>query len=240
MPIVFAQQGYLDSGQHWNISPGQTINYRIFQGGSPDIPDNSEITAIQAAFQTWENDAGSYVDFTYGGLTATRASLQSGRADGVNVVDFINMGSDAGFVVAVYRSPLSGNPLTECDMLFNEFYTFSTNLAPNTFDVQNLATHEAGHFLRLLDLYDNDDSEQTMYGYVAFQETIRRTLEWGDVAGARYIYPNRYLVGGGSLGWETQGADVAVGNINGAGLTDLVTLWVDNPSGENSIKYRFG
>ncbi|MGQ9468982.1 MAG: hypothetical protein ACUVTD_04055 [Nitrososphaerales archaeon] len=89
LPKVFALQGYSYTGLHWNISPGQTITYYIYQGGSPDIPDDSEITAIQTSFQTWENDVGSYVDFTYSGLTSSRGD---NHYDGRNVVDFINLG----------------------------------------------------------------------------------------------------------------------------------------------------
>jgi hypothetical protein len=156
------------------------------------------MSAIQAAFQTWENDAGSYVDFTYGGPTPLRR-----RNDGVNVVDFIDLSPQTAYAVTEIWQ--SGGIISECDMIFNERYTFSTNLAPNTYDVQNLATHEAGHFLALENLYGAADSEQTMWWDVAFQETKKRTLEWGDRAGVRYIYPNRYQVGGGSLGYETRG-----------------------------------
>jgi hypothetical protein len=44
----------------------------------------------------------------------------------------------------------------------------------------------------------------------------------------------------GSLGWETQGADVALADISGSGRLDMVVLYVDNPEGENHGYYRIG
>ena len=52
------------------------------------------------------------------------------------------------------------------------------------YDVQNIGTHEAGHTFGLGDMYEPADSEQTMYGYASTGETKKRTLEWGDRAGA--------------------------------------------------------
>ena len=237
--IVFALKGYdYSSGWHWNISAGQTISYYIFQGGSPDIPDNSEITQIQGAFYMWTLAFGSYVYFAYGGLTATHASLPNNIADGINVVDFIDL-TPYSYVVSV-QIYVYGSIVMEAETIFNERYAFSTNHAAGTYDVANAATHGAGMWLSLLELADSDDSEQTMYVNILPEETKKVTLEWGDEAGASYIYPNRYQVGQGPLGYETQGADVAVGNVNGIEPIDMVTVWMDNPSGENTIKYRFG
>jgi hypothetical protein len=61
-------------------------------------------------------------------------------------------------------------------------------------DVQNIMTHEAGHWLVLGDLYDDmtgfvaSDAEQTMYGYAGQNELKKRSLEFGDIAGIQEIY----------------------------------------------------
>lgn len=75
-----------------------------------------------------------------------------------------------------------GGIIQEADMCFNDYYVWSTTGAPGAFDVQNVATHEFGHFLPLRDLYAPQDSEQTMYGYTGLGETKKRSLEWGDLA----------------------------------------------------------
>jgi len=71
---------------HWNKSPGDTIGYYIYFNGSLDIPDQSEMTAIDNSFQTWENDGGSYVDFTSLGTLPFHALLSD--PDTYNEVDF--------------------------------------------------------------------------------------------------------------------------------------------------------
>jgi hypothetical protein len=55
-------------------------------------------------------------------------------------------------------------------------------------DLQNIATHEFGHWLVLNDLYKKPARQQTMYGYGAYAETKKRTLESGDIAGLETIY----------------------------------------------------
>jgi len=69
-----------------------------------------------------------------------------------------------------------------------------TELLPGTddydVDVQNIMTHEAGHWLVLNDLYDDIYLEQTMYGISSDRELKRRSLEDdGDILGLRKIYP---------------------------------------------------
>jgi len=60
-------------------------------------------------------------------------------------------------------------------------------------DVQNIMTHEAGHWLMLEDLYENITlyTEQTMYGFASEWELKKRSLESGDEAGIKKIYPAR-------------------------------------------------
>ncbi|MFQ6114655.1 MAG: hypothetical protein ACE5NG_11340 [bacterium] len=61
--------------------------------------------------------------------------------------------------------------------------------ASNEYDVQNTATHEAGHWLCLNDLYGSQYYWLTMYGYGDPGETYKRTLHQGDIDGITYIYP---------------------------------------------------
>ncbi len=64
------------------------------------------------------------------------------------------------------------------------------NPGPTQYDVQNVTTHEAGHFLVLLDLYGEEyDYAKTMYGYGSAGEISKRDLEPEDIAGINYIYP---------------------------------------------------
>ncbi len=44
----------------------------------------------------------------------------------------------------------------------------------------------------------------------------------------------------GWFGWENQGGDIALADISGNGLLDLVVFHIDNPGGENGGYYRIG
>jgi len=59
---------------------------------------------------------------------------------------------------------------------------------PNAFDVQNIATHEAGHTLVLGDLRSPKDGALTMHAYTWLGDTVKRTLGSGDISGVQAIY----------------------------------------------------
>lgn len=140
-----------------------------------------EAPACQAAAQTWNDVAESYFEFQYLGSSSRMAP----NLDGYNVLSW---GSTGGSIATTYIWYIGGT-IIECDMEFEDGYNWGTNGALNLMDVQNIATHEFGHFLLLLDLYDSADREKTMYGYASYGETKKRTLDPDDIAGISYIYP---------------------------------------------------
>ncbi len=65
-------------------------------------------------------------------------------------------------------------------------------LSPSTIgvnDVQDIATHEFGHWVGLDDLYSDADKDLTMYGFGAGGELKKRTLGTGDADGANVVAP---------------------------------------------------
>jgi len=81
--------------------------------------------------------------------------------------------------------------LTRCRIIFNSEKSWSTSSSgtSGSYDVQSVATHEFGHWLRLLDLYDSGDTEKTMYGRTSTNSIKQRDLDPNDVAGIQSIYP---------------------------------------------------
>lgn len=149
---------------------------------------SGELEAIQAAFQTWNDVSNAGFDFTYGGpTTATLPSLF--LPNGSNEIMWVDYdtGSIATNLTWFYVVSLE---IVESDIYFNDLYDWGTDSSPLMMDVQNVATHELGHSLRLLDLYGTADSEKTMYGLGDYGVTKARTLEPDDIAGIRWIYPN--------------------------------------------------
>jgi hypothetical protein len=86
--------------------------------------------------------------------------------------------------------------VAEVDTAFNSRYPwaiFSSSgecqSSPDAYDVQDIATHEFGHWVGLDDLYDDADKDLTMYGFGAGGELKKRTLGTGDADGANAVAP---------------------------------------------------
>ena len=174
-----ASSGFNYSGFHWD-QDDLPVPYYINEKFT-----SQELQAVKASFQTWEDDPESSMAYIYMGTT-TRGN----ETDGYNVVSWQPIdGSGEILAQAAYWYNPSTKLMTEFDIIFDEDETWSTTGETGKFDVQNVGTHEVGHTLVLEDLYDTADSEQTMYGYSSTGETKKRTLEAGDLAGIRYIYP---------------------------------------------------
>jgi len=88
----------------------------------------------------------------------------------------------------IWHYPSTGE-IIETDIFLNTDYPLSTDMSLNSFDVQNMVTHELGHSLCLDDLDNTGDSEKTMYWVMSKGETKKRTLDQDDINGITYLYP---------------------------------------------------
>lgn len=190
------KQWYKYSGIHW-ADPTATYLY------NPDNQPGNCLRAIQEGFNTWENVDGANFDFIYGRTTSIGISSLSNVVDGYNVIGWADLEA-YGFFNAIAVTIVWYNTWTklivEIDMAFSSSpeYAWHVNTtgedwtAGNTtaydVDVQNIATHEAGHWLMLDDMYNKPANEQTMYGISAEFELQKRSLGSGDMAGILEIY----------------------------------------------------
>jgi hypothetical protein len=94
-----------------------------------------------------------------------------------------------GNPLAVTTITHSGSTISDVDTVFNTSYSWSTSGSGSAYDVQNVATHELGHWLSLADLSGGGDTEKTMYYSAALGETKKRTLETDDLNGINAVYP---------------------------------------------------
>ncbi len=174
---------YKWSGLHWD-DPHVTYTASYSVSG---LDQNSVQSAITASFQTWTN-ADPKITFTYDNTLPFKSA---GTSDGVNEISFGPYSSSNTIAVTFIWYNRFTKAVTEVDTLFNTYYQWSTSdvCSNGKMDVQNIATHEFGHWLVLDDLYTKPAIYQTMYGYSRYGETQKRTLNTGDIAGIELIYP---------------------------------------------------
>jgi len=158
-----------------------TVSYEIYENTGDTTGEGA---AIQAAANTWNAVNCACFTFSYAGATTREAPT----GDGHNV---LRWGSTGGSIATAYIW-YSGSNIVECDVVFEDGYAWSAapSCPSDRMDVQNIATHELGHWLLLVDLYNSCNSELTMYGYGAYGETKKRSLHPSDEDGICYIYPS--------------------------------------------------
>jgi hypothetical protein len=158
--------------------------------------------AISAAFATWDGWTKASL---FGG--GSSPSCVAGTKDGVNCVSWQNISSQYPHAIAVTFVWANNRTkaIAEADTVMNtgDGYTWDSttpsscsgdycdpsNAGPSSsYDVQNILTHEVGHWLMLNDLYTNQDVNLTMYGYGSKGELKKDTLGYGDVLGVQKIY----------------------------------------------------
>ncbi|MBI4758191.1 MAG: matrixin family metalloprotease [Chloroflexi bacterium] len=157
----------------------------VYKINENTLDTTGEGAAVQAAAATWSNVAGADFRFRYGGTTTKTEKAY----DEENSVMWRQ--ADTGSIATCWTWRLADpRTLVEFDIEFNDLiYTWATDGSAEKMDVQDIATHELGHVLQLLDLYGTADAEKTMYGYGSTGETKKRSLESDDIAGISYIYP---------------------------------------------------
>lgn len=176
----------------WSMPPSG-LTYKVNYGTKPKNLTTEEVqTAVSSAFQTWTS-ADSKQIFNYGGST----SVKTAKFDGTNAILFKGVRSSAIAITYIWYYTASGQ-LAEADTVFNKLYKWT--LTPydgtndcagvvGTFDLQNIATHEFGHWAGLDDLYAEVDKDLTMYGYGETGELKKDTLGLGDITGINTVAP---------------------------------------------------
>lgn len=186
-------------GPKWDV-PEDGLSYAINPTGAPE----GCVVEVSSAFESWDDVTdtelfGDYVvDFAVSpsvdepdyviSVSWQKLSRQYWRVVAVCIIWYIDT-DDSG-------TPTEGDITVDCDIVFNADKNWGIDpddegpekLPKRTFDVQNTATHEAGHVVGLDDLYEDQYSELTMYGYISYGETKKISLEEGDMLGCQALY----------------------------------------------------
>ncbi|MBI1861980.1 MAG: matrixin family metalloprotease [Deltaproteobacteria bacterium] len=154
----------------------------------PDLLDG-----IRPSFEAWRNIDSLGVDFLPMGCTRSRTNENDGVNSIILVTDHWDFAPEA---IAVTRNFFVGcessyaGQILDSDILLNGVdHTFSLGPSTSAHDVQNILTHEIGHFLGLGHETSDGDPESTMWASADFFETKKRTPKETDSQGVRANYP---------------------------------------------------
>ncbi len=186
-PDTSSCYGFLARGAKWKTVEPYIVNPANTRGvGEAFVRSN-----LASNIDKWKTAAGVEILGNEGTEIVDRDNI--GDINGKNEVMFGDINYQGAIGVTIVWGYFSGNPawreLVEWDMIFDDAdFDWSDNGEPGKMDFENIATHELGHAVGLDDLYKDECSEQTMYGWATEGETKKRTLEDGDIAGIRALY----------------------------------------------------
>ena len=180
------------SAASWHLP--STVTYRLNTASVPSSVGGTNFgTLANSGFTAWQNAVPGAYSFTRGANTsATRSSL-----DFQNIVAW---GRTQGTALGVtyIRYYTATGLVADVDTIMNKKFQWNwtdpsvnaCSLYSNTYDAQDILTHEIGHWVGLEDEYDAAlYGNHTMYGYGAKGELKKNTLTTGDTLGAQAIYP---------------------------------------------------
>ncbi len=170
------------------------IQYSIHESGYPGIAPETLRETLRASFDTWEDVTCSFFYFEETAPAACDDIGYARESGNMNLLVFKTEGwlnddahgrSDVALTTTSWDD--SSGRLLNADIEFNaDFFDFSTDGRPDTFDLQNTATHEIGH---VLGLDESPVVDSTMFGSASAAETDKRTLEADDIAAVCSLYP---------------------------------------------------
>ena len=122
------------------------------------------------------------------------AELSGTVLNGINTISWGNIEDEGIIAQCTIWFYVNTKEIIEFDIVFNTQQPWGIDpdgeggITIDNFDIQNIATHEAGHTLHLGDLYEDEYNIMTMYGYAIKGEVKKRSLEWGDINGVHKLY----------------------------------------------------
>lgn len=168
-----------------------TWTYTLNTGSVPSSVGSGNLTTIAGnAFTQWTSAVGGKVAIS---KTSSNTTVNRAKYDRQNIVAW---GRTQGTALAVtYTWYNTSSIAVETDTIFNQKFKWYWNAADNTctdansYDAQDILSHEIGHWMGLDDTYSSLYLDNTMYGYGSKGEVKKNTLTTGDAQGVQAIYP---------------------------------------------------
>lgn len=171
----------------WKLPTNWT--YNLNPRSVPSSIGSANLSTISSnAFTPWLN-AVSGVNLIRGEDT----TINRKGYDGKNIIAWGTASGSALAVTYIWYNQIT-HEATEVDTIMSQkFYWMwsggdSTCAYTNSYDAQDIMTHELGHWFGLDDEYTSAYQNNTMYGYGSKGEAKADTLTTGDVLGIQAIY----------------------------------------------------
>ncbi|OGI17931.1 MAG: hypothetical protein A3J63_00510 [Candidatus Moranbacteria bacterium RIFCSPHIGHO2_02_FULL_40_12b] len=165
--------------------------YNLNPGSVPSSVGSANIANISSlSFGNWQSASGSKVTF----ITGPNTTISRKGLDGKNIIAWGRTSGSALGVTYTWYNPSTGLAV-ETDTIMNKKFSWSWSgnfggcADGNSYDAQNILTHELGHWIGLDDEYASGFANNTMYGYGSKGEIKKDTLTSGDITGVSEIYP---------------------------------------------------
>ncbi len=168
------------------------IPYYISAPSFKNHPDY--VTAIENSFKTWRTYNDVLVEFLSFGCNQSTKN----ENDSLNTIilltdnwpfDSAAIAVTRNFYVAGTDADASAGMILDSDILLNgKNFSFTTTGQTGSHDVQNILTHEIGHFLGFGHEIATVNEEATMFASATTEETQKRSLHANDIAVLRSAY----------------------------------------------------
>lgn len=179
-------------GVKWSDSD-LPVSYLINKASVPSyVNSDAAVNGIVTAFETWDTNTSKELYNNTFGITDRAGATR----DGYNTIAWVNIGSSNIIAITTFWYYVNTKELIEFDIEFNTQFAWgidldgegTTYMLVDAMDIRNITTHESGHTLVLDDLYQEQYAQMTMYGYSAYGEVKKISLELGDIAGLHKLY----------------------------------------------------
>ncbi len=177
----------------WHLP--STWTYTLNPSSVPSSVGSGNLATIAGnAFTKWMSAVGGKVTIS---KTSSDTTVNRAKFDGKNIIAWGRTSASALAVTYTwyYTSGSLAGQAAEEDTIFNKQYPWFWNSSDpsctdsNSYDAQDILTHETGHWMGLNDTYDAAFIDNTMYGYGSKGEVKKDTLTTGDTLGVQAIYP---------------------------------------------------
>lgn len=150
------------------------------------------IAGIEKSFKTWRDLENIRVELVPMGCSRTKFNENDGLNNVILITD--NWPFDTSAIAITRNFYVAGSTdragvILDSDILLNGVnHQFTMKNETSKHDIQNIVTHEVGHFLGLGHETAPQDPDATMYAVASTGETKKRTLAASDIAGITSAY----------------------------------------------------